>query len=79
MIDVTPGELPSSITGQREGALALLADQRDLGGPFRDFRCFEGVGGIEKGCRHHVVTMSSPMSSPVFSLKINNLWSLWHL
>lgn len=42
MIDVTPGELPSSITGQREGALALLADQRDLGGPFRDFRCFEG-------------------------------------
>ena len=39
MIDVTPGELPSSITGQREGALALLADQRDLGGPFRDFRC----------------------------------------
>jgi hypothetical protein len=42
MIDVTPVELPSSISGQRDGALALLADQRDLGGPFRDFRCFEG-------------------------------------
>ena len=50
MIDVTPVELSSSITGQRESALALLADQRDLGGTFRDFRCFGGVGCIEKGC-----------------------------
>ena len=37
MIDVTPGELPSSIGGQRERALALLADQRDLGGRFAIF------------------------------------------
>ena len=43
------------------------------GSPFRDFCRFGGVGGIEKGCRHHVVTMSSHMSSPVFSLQINNL------
>ena len=40
---MTPGELPSSITGQRDGALALLVDQRDQGGPFRDFRCFDAV------------------------------------
>lgn len=31
MIDVAPRELPSSITGQRDGALALLVDQRDWG------------------------------------------------
>jgi hypothetical protein len=49
MIDVTPRELPSSIAGQRKRALALLASVI-LGGPFRDFRCFEGVGCIEKVC-----------------------------
>jgi hypothetical protein len=40
MIDVTPGELPSSITDQRERALALLADQRDLGGAVSRFSLF---------------------------------------
>ena len=43
MIDVTPRELPSSITGQRDGALALLADQRDRRGRFAIFAVLGGI------------------------------------
>ena len=52
---VTLGELPSSITGQREGALALLVDQRDLRRRFAIF----AVSRVGMALKRGVVIMLS--------------------